>query len=343
MPFTIEGVDNEFAVSTGGNVGTTANSSTFDGSPKDSVNLRITMKAGDEDPRLFEIGDVYDVSWSGQGGNKALTDAVVIRSDPSPDGNGTGIIVFEGVDENGAPAQIIWTPGFDAEEWYDNNFNSSKEPQFYTEDMDASYDHRYICFASATRLKTPLGPRTVDTLRAGDLVSTKDSGDLAILWAGQRFCSATGKNAPVVFERGTIGNSAPLRVSQQHRMLIKSPLAQYYFGHDEVFVPAKACVNDHDIRIVPTSRIKYVHVLLEQHHVVWAEGAACESLYLGDETGHSLGGDPAFRALHGSMTVDGGTFSTARHVLKMKEALLLMRHLNGPFTAPQPRAQSCRV
>lgn len=344
MPFTIAGVDNEFAVATGDNVGASTNSSRFDNPPQGSKDLFITTKEGDDDPRLFELGDTYEITWGGSGGGGSIQNAVVIRSDPSPGGPGTGIIVFEGVDENGDPAHVIWTPGLDLEGWYSDNYNPSAEPEFYTEDMDASYDHRFVCFASETRIRTPEGSKAAGTFRSGDLVTTKDGGDVAVVWVGHRLCPAKEENAPVVFDQGAIGNTAPLRLSQQHRVLLKSPFVQYYFGVDEVFVPAKACVNDYDIRIVPQARICYVHLLLEKHHIVWAEGLECESLFLGDQAMKALYGVPEYQGMRDSAQLSADHYLTARPVLKMKEAQLLMQHERGAsITMPnQQTAFNCR-
>lgn len=327
MAFTIEGVDNEFAASTGNNVNTTLNSSTFDNPPQGSKDLMITTKDGDPSPREFEIGDTYEISWGGQGGG-LITDAVVIRSDAAPDGAGGGIIVFEGLNESGEIAQIIWTPGFDLEGWYSDNYNPSAEPQFYTEDTQPEYTHRFVCFASEAQIATPTGPRPIGKLNIGDLVLTQDAGAAKILWAGQRICPAMGKAAPVVFEPGSIQNSRPLRLSQQHRVLVSSPLVQYYFGVDEVLVPAKALVNSRDIRILPGPRICYVHLLLEDHQLLQAEGAACESLFLGDQAVSALYGAPDFDNLQNGLGKTLCHPRTVRPVLRLKEAQLLMRAEN---------------
>lgn len=343
MPFTIEGIDSEFAASTGSNVGTSENSSRFDNPPQGSKDLRITTNEGDDDPRLFELGDTYDITWGGQGGGGAIEDAVVIRSDPAPGGGGNGIVVFSGVDENGDPAQIIWTPGFDLEQWYSDSYNPSMEPEFYTEDRDASYDHRFVCFAYETQIRTPKGQRAAGKLRAGDLVTTKDEGDVPVLWAGQRICAAKGINAPVVFDQGSIGNTAVLRLSQQHRVLIKSPIMQYYFGIEEAFVSAKSCVNGHDIRIIPEPRICYVHLLLEKHHIVWAAGLECESLFLGDEVVKALSGEPGFQTIEKSARASGGHYFPARPVLKMKEAKFVMQQLHGQTILESRRKNGFRT
>lgn len=81
VTFTIFGIDNEFAAATGSNVDITASTSRFGNPPTGSKNLVITTKPGEDDPRLFEIGDTYDVSWGGQSGSGTIIDAVVIRSD----------------------------------------------------------------------------------------------------------------------------------------------------------------------------------------------------------------------------------------------------------------------
>lgn len=287
--FTIQGVDNEFAVSTGDNVGVGENSSTFDNPPNGSKDLLITTKDGDPDPRLFEIGDIYEVAWGGQGGGGVITDAAVVRSDAAP-GDG-GIIVFEGLDSDGNVAQVIWTPDFDLEGWYADNYNPSAEPQFYTNDTQPDYSHSFVCFVSDTLIATPHGERRASTLRAGDVITTRDTVDMPLTWVGSRICPGQGTGAPVVFAPGSIGNRRPLRVSQMHRVLLRSPMAELYFGAPDVLVPAKACVDGVDVTLEPRGCVGYVHLLLAKHCVVFAEGAPCESLLLTDRSMRMAGLD----------------------------------------------------
>lgn len=323
--FTIAGIDNEFAVSTGSNVGTGVDpdTSTFDNPPNGSRELRITTKDGDNDPRLFEPGDIYDVVWGGFEGGGTILDAVVVRSDQAPTGDG-GIIVFEGLDANGAVAQVIWTPGFDLEGWYSDNYNPSMEPQFYTDDTQATYSHSFVCFASETRIDTPDGPRPVGSLVPGDLVLTADAGAVEVLWTGQQICPGADRDAPVVFDPGSIGNTRRLRLSQWHRVAVETPLAEYYFGTPEVLVPARALANGRDIRIMPCARICYVHVLLADHHILSAEGARCESLFLGDTAMDLLDRDPDLARVVARHTSKNLHSTAARPILKMSEAMLLV-------------------
>ena len=121
MVKTFNGLDNEFAVSTGSNVNSSPGRSKFDYPPTSSTNLTVTSQEGDTDPNLFEVGETYTVSWSGASSGTIL-DATVIRSADAPDGGG-GVIVFKGLDENGNLAQVLWSPSFDLESWYFDNFN----------------------------------------------------------------------------------------------------------------------------------------------------------------------------------------------------------------------------
>ncbi len=137
------------------------------------------------------------------------------------------------------------------------------------------------CFVAGSLIDTPNGAVPVEWLRAGDEVLTRDDGAQPILWAGGRHVVGLGNYAPVRFETGAIGNLRPLLVSQQHRMLIEGWRAELACGNPEVLVAAKHLVNGHSIRIVPTQRLYYVHLLLDAHHVLNAEGAPCESLFPG--------------------------------------------------------------
>lgn len=334
MTTTYYGVDNEFGTATGSNVGTTSNSSTFDNPPEGSVNLVITSNADDDDPLVFEIGDTYDVSWGGQGGGGNLQDAVVVRSDAAP-GQG-GIVVFEGVDENGDIAQVIWTPGFDLNSWYDDNYNSSMEPQFYTEDTDASYTHRYVCFVSGTFIETTCGPKPVETLCPGDQVLTLDAGPQPVVWAGHRDCRGYGEQAPITFETGSLGNTCDLSVSPQHRILMRSGVLDLHYSSSEMLAAAKAFLGVPRVHRTPRAIVRYCHFLLPAHHLIWANGALCESLHTGDDVTALHAGDPSFASALEHVGADARTQSTARPVLRTRHAARFLRTHAGCLAALQP-------
>ncbi len=276
--FTIDGGDNSFAVATGSNVGIVAGQSRFDHPPNSTTDLQITSKDGDPDPRLFEVGDTYDITWSGHGGGN-LVDAVVVRSDAAPGGGGA--IVFEGTD-GGETVQVIWTPDFDLENWYWTNYGPSNPPNFYTTDQDPGYDHEYICFEKSTQIATPRGYVRAGQLKVGETVCTMGGVAREILWIGRKTISGDGASAPVRFPKGSIGNFAPVKLSPQHRVLISSNSAELHFGEREVLVPAIALVDGKRIRQVRKDIVVYVHILLDRHDILLAQGAPCESLMPGD-------------------------------------------------------------
>ncbi len=331
MPLTFYALDNEFAASTGANVGSGVGTSRFDNPPSGSKDLIISANPDDPDPRVFELGDTYDVSFGGHGGS-VLEDAVVIRSDSA--GNG-GAIVFEGVDANGAVVQVVWTPDFDLENWYWSNYNPSAEPGFYTSDQNPNYDHKFVCFAWDTLIDTPYGAEKAGHLQVGDRVWTKDRGDQVVRWVGQRRLSGVGVNAPVVFAPGAIGNDRPLRLSQQHRVLINSPLVQLYFGEEAVLAPAKALVNGYSVRLQACRSIAYVHLLLDHHELIAAEGASCETMFLGDMAAQLLAPDELV-----SRQFDGLRQTPARPILSTREARLLSEAVVAPKAdhPPHPHA-----
>jgi hypothetical protein len=138
------------------------------------------------------------------------------------------------------------------------------------------------CFVADTMIFTAKGPRPAEALQAGDLLLTRDSGMRPVRWVGQITLDGSGRHAPIRFMPEAQGNTRSLLVSPDHRMLVTGWKAEMYFGETEVLVPAKTLVNNDTIRVAPCARVTYVHILLDRHEVIFAEGAATESLHPGD-------------------------------------------------------------
>jgi hypothetical protein len=145
-----------------------------------------------------------------------------------------------------------------------------------------------ICFTPDTRISTPDGLRQIRQLRPGDHILTRDNGPQEVLWSGHRRMSGARLYAmphlrPIRFKANAMGLYRPdedLLVSPQHRMLVKGAAAQALFNTDEVLVAAEDLVNDSTIMIDHALReVTYVHVLLEHHNVVWANGLETESFH----------------------------------------------------------------
>ncbi len=144
--------------------------------------------------------------------------------------------------------------------------------------------HTVPCFVAGTLIATPLGPRAVETLGPGDLVLTRDEGAQPVRWSGARQVAAVGALAPVAIAAGTFGGHGALRVSPQHRVMIRDAVAELLFGEAEVLVKAKDLVNGSSVQVIEGGDVTYVHLLFDRHQVIWSEGLATESFLPGPRT-----------------------------------------------------------
>lgn len=185
-----------------------------------------------------------------------------------------------------------------------------------------------ICFTPGTRILTPHGERAIETLKAGDLVVTRDDGVQPIRWIGSRMVPGVGKFAPVQIDAGgAFGAKRPLLVSPQHRMLVEGYRAELTFGEDEVLVAAKHLINGRSIKQEERGFVTYIHMMFDRHQIVYAEGAATESFHLGDQGLEALsneGRDDLFRQFP-HLRADPNVYGdTARRCAKAHEAQLIL-------------------
>ena len=166
-------------------------------------------------------------------------------------------------------------------------------------DQESEYPFYPVCFVRGTRIRVPGGEKRVEQLRAGDLVETLDAGVQPLLWSGYRTHLAQGDAAPVRFAMGVIGNDRTLKVSQQHRILLRGWESELYFGQPETLIAARHMVNGQGIRIVEGGTVDYFHLLFAEHHLVWGNGVPSESYF----PGHALNEDLSrFRGTSGDVT-----------------------------------------
>ncbi|SPF79262.1 hypothetical protein ALP8811_03201 [Aliiroseovarius pelagivivens] len=154
-----------------------------------------------------------------------------------------------------------------------------------------------VCFAKGTRIATPAGQKRIETLTEGDQVLTANGDSHTIRWIGRREVSAfemlhAPKLCPVRIRAGALGNQLPeqdLLVSRQHRILIRSKVAERMFGTKEVLIPAIKLVGCTGIEVEDQPRaLEYFHILLDDHEILLANGAPAESLFTGPEALKSL-------------------------------------------------------
>lgn len=143
-------------------------------------------------------------------------------------------------------------------------------------------------FAAGTLIDTPDGARPVETLVAGDRVTTIANGSRPLIWVGHRRIMAVEILAypglrPLLLPTGSAGNDRPLLVSPRQRMLIDDWRAEVYFGEDRVLVSAEALSDSRDARaVLHPLGVEYVMLLCDHHEILVAEGALTESFHPGE-------------------------------------------------------------
>lgn len=165
-----------------------------------------------------------------------------------------------------------------------------------------------VCFAKGTAIMTPAGERAIETLRAGDLVVTASGNGASfkpVRWVGHRMVDLAAhpdprKVAPILVTPGALAEGVPNRplyVSPEHALLIDGSL-----------IPAGLLVDGETILQLPAQgRIRYFHVELETHDILFAEGAPAES-YIDLGNRHAFDNGGVAMMLHADFTprCDGG-------------------------------------
>ncbi|MTH33896.1 hemolysin [Paracoccus limosus] len=153
------------------------------------------------------------------------------------------------------------------------------------------------CFSRGTLILTPDGPRPVETLRPGGLVRTRDHGAQRIRWVSVMELGVQGLAQrphlrPIRIAAGALGDATPaedLLVSPRQRVVVRSNVARNLFGLDEVLIAASHLLGLPGItQDEEAERVGYVHVLLDHHELVLANGAWTETFYTEIEAMTSL-------------------------------------------------------
>ncbi|WP_182912893.1 Hint domain-containing protein [Paracoccus onubensis] len=154
------------------------------------------------------------------------------------------------------------------------------------------------CFTRGTLIETDCGLVTIEALQPGNMVFTKDDGYQSIRWIGStKLCKrqlAFAPNLrPIRIKAGALSENIPfqdLLVSPQHRVLVRSKIAQRMFDAPEVLVAAKQLLQLDGIDVAAdVETVEYFHMLFDRHEVVFSNGAETESLYTGAQALMSVG------------------------------------------------------
>ncbi|WP_145996773.1 Hint domain-containing protein [Monaibacterium marinum] len=154
-----------------------------------------------------------------------------------------------------------------------------------TEIQASDPDAGVICFVAGTPILTPTGSINVESLAPGDLVITRDNGPVCVRWVGRQHIRAgiTSQHLmPVRLAAGCLGPNRPsqrIEVSPAHRLLFDDPCCQTILGCDAVLIPARQLVGQSGISTRPIGRdgIVYVHIMFDQHEIIWSAGLPSES------------------------------------------------------------------
>lgn len=152
-----------------------------------------------------------------------------------------------------------------------------------------------VCFTSGTAIRTPRGDVLIDDLRVGDRVTTMDNGPQKVRWIGRRDVNAAALRAkptlrPVLIPKGVLGVARDLLVSRQHGMLL---------DRDHLARAIHLCGGPPGIRIANEKRhVSYVHLMFDDHQIIFAEGVPSESFYPGPMAMKMMGTAPRLELLH---------------------------------------------
>ncbi len=246
---------------------------------------------------------------------------------------GTDAITITGGDEGGADndtlqltpditlADITFTPSSDTGA-FAGSFTMADGTLVTFDEIE-----NIICFTPGTMILTERGHRPIESLKPGDMVITRDHGAQPLRWVGTSSVSGRGKFAPVRVAADVIGARRSVLVSPQHRVLFEGYECELLFGTDEVLAAATHLEDGYSVVRAPCPLVTYIHLMFDQHQIIYAEGAPTESFFAGDVGLASISGFAredmfkAFPALRSDITAYG---DTARVCLKAHEARLLM-------------------
>ncbi|WP_345229385.1 Hint domain-containing protein [[Roseibacterium] beibuensis] len=286
-----------------------------------------------------------------QGPARGPADPVLDDDDPLFSG---GFIVSDGVGffravpipvEEGATPILLFSDGLPAPD-REHTIIACSDRFLRDPDSDAP---AVICFTPGTRLRTEDGDVAIEDLGPGDRILTRDDGPQEVIWSGNRRMSgarlfAMPEQRPIRLRACALGVDRPdadLVVSPEHRVLIGGAASRDLFGEAEVLVRAADLVGDAQISVDHSLReTYYIHLMLERHQVVWANGLQVESFhpgYMGLDHLSRLHRDYLFE-LRPELERDPHAYGApARRMLNRAEAAIM---LDGGRTRPNA-AQPC--
>lgn len=233
----------------------------------------------------------------------------------SPDGQNTDVLILVEVDENHEIADIYVLP------------LAPLYPQtgYTLVGLDrASARKKFaqvacVSFTRGTQITLVSGVQVpIEKLKVGDKVLTRDSGGQEIRWIGRHTVRATGEFAPIVITAGTLNNTNDLVVSPDHRLFVYQRTDQIGVGRSELLVKARHLLNGDSVYTLNGGFVDYYQILFDQHHIIYAEGIAAESMLVDPRTRPALPSE----LLEKLGTILPGHSRNKAHGLDVQEVLL---------------------
>ncbi|MBW4708734.1 Hint domain-containing protein [Roseobacter sp. YSTF-M11] len=276
------------------------------------------LSGGDDRDRFIDLGAGDDVD-GGDGGDDYDTLDLTGSA-----GDGTLTVTYTSDDREDGVV-----------DYFDADGNATGQLVF--EDIENLVGAPPICFTPGTLIATPEGERPVEDLRPGDRVITRDNGIQEICWKGQR--GMTGAelalhphHRPIRIRKGALGGGLPLRdmvLSPNHRVLVTNDKTALYFEENEVLVAAKHLTGLPGVETANVRWTTYIHVMCAQHEVLLSDGTWTESFQPGDYSLAGIGNAQRTELEHlfPELKTPAGaaSFQAARRSLKKYEAQLLTR------------------
>ena len=143
-----------------------------------------------------------------------------------------------------------------------------------------------VCFAYGTLIDTPNGPRAVEQFKQGDLITTLDHAAQPIAQTITRRLTRPARNAPICIAPHALAaigqphGHRTLCVSPQHRIMLNAPHGSRWPA--QVLIVARHLLAlDGVTQAPPDIAVRYVHLRLRRHEIIYANGIAAETLLLG--------------------------------------------------------------
>jgi autotransporter passenger strand-loop-strand repeat protein len=165
------------------------------------------------------------------------------------------------------------------------------------------------CYCPGTLILTPEGEVPVEDLKIGDRVTTLSGADRPIKWIGRRayggrFALGRADILPIRIAAGALDAGVP------RRDLLVSPHHALYL--DGVLIEACDLVNGASItQAERVESVTYIHIELDTHDVILAEGAPAES-FIDDDTRMMFHNAHEYRALHPDEPVQPARYCAPR-------------------------------